>query len=104
MRIAMTLSGKAMPAMKRMLFFKFLLLLLLLLWPDPSASEGVRDPIGEYFEGEVLKYDIGFWIFSRVGEGVATFHSLGHGRYAAFHEGRTLGFVGWITRYRRDVF
>jgi len=93
-----------MPAMKRMLFSKFLLLLLLLLWPEPSASAGGGDPIGEYFEGEVLKYDIGFWIFSRVGEGVATFHSLGSGRYTAFHEGRTLGFVGWITRYRRDVY
>ena len=93
-----------MPAMKRILFSKFLLLLLLLLWPEPSASAGGGDPIGEYFEGEVLKYDIGFWIFSRVGEGVATFHSLGSGRYAAFHEGQTLGFVGWITRYRRDVY
>jgi hypothetical protein len=100
----MRLSGKAMPAMKRMLFFKFPLLLLLLFWPDPSAGEGLGDPIGEYFQGEVMKYDIGFWIFRRVGEGVATFHSLGNGRYAAFHEGRTLGFVGWISRYRRDVY
>lgn len=90
--------------MKRQFFLKSLLLLLFLLWADPAAGEGLGDPIGKYFQGEVLKYDIGFWIFSRVGEGVATFRSLGNGRYEAFHEGRTLGFAGWISRYRRDVY
>lgn len=77
--------------------------LLLLFWPESSVGQG-RDPIGDRFRGEVLKYDIGFWIFDRVGEGVATFRSLGYGKYAAFHEGRTLGFWGWISRYRRDIY
>jgi hypothetical protein len=51
-----------------------------------------------------MKYDIDFWIFSRVAEGVATFRSLGGGRYEAFHEGKTLGLAGFVTRYRRDIY
>ncbi|MCX5906558.1 MAG: DUF3108 domain-containing protein [Deltaproteobacteria bacterium] len=60
--------------------------------------------IGERFQGEVLKYDFGFWIFSKVGEGSVTFQSLGHGKYFAAHDGQTVGVVGWITRYRKDVY
>jgi hypothetical protein len=100
----MRLHRKAIPGMKRRLFVKFLGLLLFLFWQGSSAGEGTAEPIGERFQGEVLRYDFGFWIFSRVGEGVATFRSLGNGMYEAFHEGRTLGFVGWITRHRRDVY
>jgi hypothetical protein len=100
----MSFSGKARSVMKRWPFLKSLLLLLFLLWPDSSAGEGRGGAIGEYFQGEVMKYDIGFWVFNRVGEGEATFRSLGDGRYEAFHEGRTLGFVGWISRHRRDVY
>ena len=51
-----------------------------------------------------MKYNIGFWIFTRVGEGEATFQSLGNGRYLAYHEGKTLGLVAWISRYRRDFY
>jgi hypothetical protein len=90
--------------MKRRLFLKSLLFLLLVFRADPSAGETPVHPIGEYFQGEVLKYDIDFWIFSRVGEGVATFRSLGNGRYEGFHEGKTLGLVGLVTRNRRDVY
>jgi len=93
-----------MPSVKRKLFFSALVILAPLFWPGAASAEGIGDSIGESFQGEVLKYDIGFWIFDRVGEGVATFRSLGHGKYAAFHEGRTLGFVGWISRHRRDVY
>jgi hypothetical protein len=60
--------------------------------------------IGERFRGEVLKYDFGFWLFSKVGEGTVTFQPLDHGKYFASHEGQTVGFVGWITRYRKDVY
>jgi hypothetical protein len=80
------------------------LFLLLLFWPGDSFSASIGDPIGERFRGEVLKYNIGFWIFTRVGEGEATFQSLGNGRYLAYHEGKTLGLVGWISRYRRDFY
>jgi len=95
---------KSMPGMKRRLFLISLGLLLFLFWQGSSAGEGTADPIGERFQGEVLRYDIGFWIFRRVGEGMATFRSLGNGMYEAFHEGKTLGFVGWISRHRRDVY
>lgn len=88
----------------RHIFFKSLLMVMIFLGTGSSAGAGSGDPIGERFQGEVLKYDIGFWIFDRLGEGVATFRSLGDGKYAAFHEGRTLGFIGWISRYRRDVY
>ena len=88
----------------RHIFFKSLLMVMIFLGTGSSAGAGSGDPIGERFQGEVLKYDIGFWIFNRVGEGVATFRSLGDGKYAAFHEGRTLGFIGWISRNRRDVY
>ncbi len=93
-----------MPGMKRRLFLIFLGLVLLLFWQGSSAGESTTDSIGERFQGEVLRYDIGFWIFTRVGEGVATVRSLGNGMYEAFHEGRTLGFVGWIARHRRDIY
>lgn len=83
---------------------KSLLIVLIFCGAGNSAGAGSGDSIGEHFQGEVLKYDIGFWIFNRVGEGVATFRSLGGGKYAAFHEGRTLGFIGWISRNRRDIY
>jgi hypothetical protein len=88
----------------RHIFFKSLLMVMIFLGTGSSAGAGSGDPIGERFQGEVLKYDIGFWIFDRLGEGVATFRSLGDGKYAAFHEGRTLGFIRWISRNRRDVY
>lgn len=83
---------------------KSLLMALIFLGAGNSAGAASRDPIGERFQDEVLKYDIGFWVFDRIGEGVATFRSLGNGKYAAFHEGKTLGFIGWISRNRRDVY
>jgi len=90
--------------MKRCFLLKSLLVLLLLFQANPLAAETPGNPIGGYFQGEVMKYDIDFWIFSRVGEGIATFRSLGDGRYEAFHEGKTLGLVGLVTRHRRDVY
>jgi len=91
-------------AMKRWFLLKSLLLFLLFFRVNPSVAETPVHPIGEYYGGEILKYDIDFWIFNRVGEGIATFRSLGDGRYEAFHEGKTLGLVGLITRNRRDVY
>jgi hypothetical protein len=79
-------------------------LMLPLLSVGNSAADEAAEPIGERFRGEVLKYDFGFWIFSKVGEGLVTFRPLGHGKYFAAHEGQTVGFVGWVTRYRKDVY
>jgi hypothetical protein len=91
-------------AMKRRFLLNSLLLFLLFFRVNPSAAEAPADRIGEYFRGEVMKYDIDFWIFSRVAEGVVTFRSLRGGRYEAFHEAKTLGLAGLVTRYRRDVY
>lgn len=85
-------------------FLGTLFFLLFLFCPGNPFPASAADPIGERFRGEVLKYDIGFWIFSRVGKGEAVFQSLGNGRYSAYHEGKTLGFVEWISRYRRDIY
>jgi hypothetical protein len=79
-------------------------IILLLLGTGSSWAANGEDPIGERFNEEVLKYDIGFWIFNRVGEGQTIFRSLGHGRYSAHHEAKTLGLVGWVSRHRRDVY
>jgi len=93
-----------MLGLRRRFFLISFWFFLFLFWQGSAAGENKSDLIGEHFQGEVLRYDFGFWIFPRVGEGVATFRSLGNGRYEAFHEGRTLGFVGWITRHRRDIY
>jgi hypothetical protein len=100
----MRFSGMGRTGMKRRFLSKSLILLLLIFRANSSDAETPADPIGEYFRGEIMKYDIDFWIFSRVAEGVATFRSLGGGKYEAFHEGKTLGLAGLITRYRRDVY
>ena len=90
--------------MKKRFLFNSLLLLLLLFRVNPSDAEPPADPIGEYFRGEIMKYDIDFWIFSRVAEGVATFRSVGDERYEALHEAKTLGLAGLVTRYRQDAY
>lgn len=90
--------------MKSWFLLKSLLLFPLFFPVNPLAAETPVRPIGEYYQGEVLKYDVDFWIFNRVAEGIATFRSLGGGRYEAFHEGKTLGLVGLVTRYRQDVY
>lgn len=80
------------------------LLFLFMLVSGHSWAEGLKDSIGEHFRGEVLKYDFGFWVFPRAGQGIVTFQGLGNGKYLGFHEGKTLGWVGWATRYRRDTY
>jgi hypothetical protein len=89
---------------KRWILEIFFLSVIFLFPPGISNGGDYRESIGERFNGEVMKYEFGFWIFSRAGEGEAAFRSLGHGKYFAAHEGRTLGFVGWVTRYRKDIY
>lgn len=88
----------------KMPYFVILTILSLLSWPSPGNGQISGQSIGERFSGEVLKYDFGFWIFKRAGEGFLTFQALGNGQYLAHHEGKTLGIVGWATRYRRDTY
>ncbi len=82
----------------------FLISFLFLIYPQAGLAARQEDRVGERFKGEVLKYDIRFWILGRVGEGEAVFKSLGQGKYQADHEARTVGIAGWVSRYRRDVY
>ncbi|MGB9700364.1 MAG: DUF3108 domain-containing protein [Thermodesulfobacteriota bacterium] len=60
--------------------------------------------IGEVFRGEVLKYEIGFWFLFPVAQGIASFQEAGLGKYKVWHEGRTFGFVGWLTGHRQEIY
>ena len=90
--------------MPRLKFLLSLGLFLYSLLPGNSWGENTADPIGQKFSGEIIKYEVGFWIFFPVGGGVADFRNLGHGKYMVTHEGQAQGFVGWLTSYRREVY
>ena len=83
----------------------FLLVVLLLLGlPWDCAGAQPDGSIGDRFTGEVLKYEVGFWLIDPVGGGAADFQSLGHGRYRVYHVGKAEGIVGWLTSYRREIY
>jgi hypothetical protein len=99
----------------RRLFLKFLLGLPLLssfpfrlqetwaaLAPPPRKG---RDSIGEFFKGEELHYDIGLWQFKKVAIGKIRFEEMAEkGRYLATLQGESLGFLGFVSRYRVDTY
>lgn len=99
----------------RRLFLKFLLGLPLLssfpfrpqeTWADlaPHPRKG-RDSIGEFFKGEELHYDIGLWQFKKVATGKIGFEEMAKkGRYLATLQGESLGFLGFVSRYRVDTY
>ena len=99
----------------RRLFLKFLLGFPLLsslpfrpqeTWADlaPHPRKG-RDSIGEFFKGEELHYDIGLWQFKKVATGKISFEEMGKkGRYLATLQGESLGFLGFVSRYRVDTY
>jgi hypothetical protein len=69
-----------------------------------SLAGNAVDEIGQRFTGEMLKYEVGFWIFFPIGGGVADFRNLGNGKYMVYHEGKAEGLVGWLTSHRREVY
>lgn len=81
-----------------------LLLGFLVLFSGNSCGQEIEEPIAKRFNGEVLRYEIGFWFFFPVGGGVADFRSLGQGRYLVYHEGQAYGFIGWLTRHRKEIY
>ena len=99
----------------RRLFLKFLLGFPLLsslpfrpqeTWADlaPHPRKG-RDSIGEFFKGEELHYDIGLWQFKKVATGKISFEEMAKkGRYLATLQGESLGFLGFVSRYRVDTY
>lgn len=82
----------------------WMMVFLLLSRPWDCAGARPEDSIGNFFIGETLKYEVGFWLIDPVGGGVADFQSLGHGRYRVYHVGKAEGFVGWLTSYRREIY
>ena len=82
----------------------WMMVFLLLGHPWDCAGAQPEGSIGDRFTGEVLKYEVGFWLIDPVGGGVADFQNLGHGRYRVYHVGKAEGFVGWLTNYRREIY
>ncbi len=104
-----------MALLTRRLFLRFLLglpllpsfpLLMRKSWADlPALLRDKGDSIGEFFNGEELSYEIGFWLFKRVAQGKIRFREMGRkGRYLAILQGETLGVLGWVARYRTDTY
>jgi hypothetical protein len=104
-----------MALLSRRLFLRFLLgLPLLSSFPlpirrafagPPPGLKGTECPIGEFFKGEELFYEIGFWLFKKVAMGKLSFKETGEkGRYLATLQGETLGVLGWVARYRTDTY
>ena len=70
----------------------------------PSRDRG-QSPIAEFFKGEELVYEIGFWLFKRVALGKLSFREMEKkGHYMATLQAETLGVLGWVTRYRADTY
>ncbi len=105
-----------MKLLKRRLFLKWLLgLPFLSLFPfrvretradlpTPSRNRG-EGTLTEFFKGEDLDYEIGFWFFKRAALGKLRFTEMEKkGHYMATLQAETLGVLGWITRYRVDTY
>ncbi len=82
---------------------------------SPSLPEGKAqsflstkregNSIGDFFKGEGLSYEIGFWIFRRAAQGKLTLQETEkRGQHLATLEAETLGILGWIARYRKDTY
>jgi hypothetical protein len=71
----------------------------------PAPPRKGKNSIGEFFKGEELFYDGGFWLFKRVAVGKIGFKKLEEeGCYIATLQGETLGVLGWMARYRVDTY
>jgi hypothetical protein len=75
-------------------------------WADfASRPKRERSSIGEFFKGEELHYDIGLWQFKKVAIGKISFEEMAKkGRYLATLQGESLGFLGFVSRYRVDTY
>lgn len=70
---------------------------------DTIVADRARG-IGEKFTGEELTYDLSFLWFKKAASGTVTFQALGQkGEYEATIQGQTHGFIGFGTRFRRDI-
>ncbi|OGP74180.1 MAG: hypothetical protein A2V86_13685 [Deltaproteobacteria bacterium RBG_16_49_23] len=104
-----------MASIKRRDFFRWILgFLFLPVFPfhvretganSLSAGRWDKKSIAEFFKGEELSYEIGFWLFKRAALGKLSFREAGKkGRYLAVLETETLGVLGFVARYRVDTY
>lgn len=71
----------------------------------PAPKKKLGSTIGEFFNGEELHYEIGFWLLKKVAIGKISFKKMEEvGRYMAILQGETLGVLGWAARYRVDTY
>lgn len=68
------------------------------------AASNHKINIGELFDGEELIYNIGFWLFKKAAIGKIGLKRKEDGGYIAVLQAETLGVIGWVTRYRKDVY
>jgi len=75
-------------------------------WADPPPlPRAGGNSVGQFFKGEELHYEIGFWLFKQVAVGKLSFKEMGEkGRFIATLQGETLGIMGWVARYRVDTY
>lgn len=72
--------------------------------PSPSKGEP-RRTIGEFFKGEELSYEVGFWLFKKAALGTLTFKPAEKkGYYQAVLQAETMGILGFVARYRVDTY
>jgi hypothetical protein len=72
---------------------------------SPPATVRGRGSIAQYFRGEELVYEIGFWLFKRVALGRLSFvETEQRGQYRATLHAETQGIVGWLSHYRSDTY
>jgi len=74
---------------------------------DLSAPQRDREQssIAEFFRGEQLVYELGFWLFKGVALGKLSFKETEKkGHYMAILQAETLGILGWVARYRVDTY
>jgi hypothetical protein len=72
---------------------------------SPSERTGMGNSIGQFFNGEELTFEAGFWIIKRGAMGRLSFRVMEKkGYYTATFQGETLGVLGWVARYRVDTY
>lgn len=72
--------------------------------PNGLDNSKKRKGISKTFDGEALEYDISFLWFKSAAKAKISFRKKKKGGYLASIEAETLGFVGWISKYRKDSY
>lgn len=71
---------------------------------DVSDNSKKESDISKTFNGEELEYDISFLWFKNAAKAKISFHKKREGGYLASIEAETLGFIGWVSKYRKDSY